>query len=135
MEVEISHAVLTTASSSPSTTPSKRFVTRTASAVMARITASPRCSRHSGRSSLTGTSLQPACTRTPASAASGMMPIAAGSSAANSSSHRPCRIRESEVRAPAWTLAALRTMTAVIGSAPSAPQTVFPTPCAMSSLL
>ena len=59
---------------------------------------------------------------------------AAGSSATNSSSHTPCSTREALVRAPACTFAELRTMTAVIGSAPSAPHTVLPAPCAISSL-
>ncbi len=103
--------------------------------VTASSTASPRCSRHSGPNSLAGTSLHPACTSTPASAANGMIPTAAGRSAAKNSSHTPWAIRESAVVAPAWTLAVLRTTTAAIGSAPSAPQRVLPTPWATNSLL
>ena len=42
---------------------------------------------------------------------------------------------ETRVRAPAWTLAELRTMTCVMGSPPSRPETVLPTPWAQSSRL
>src|SRR3546814_17954863 len=44
-------------------------------------------------------------------------------------------IVERRETAPAWTLAELRTMTPVIGSAPTPPHSMLPTPCARSSLL
>ncbi len=44
----------------------------------------------------------------------------------NTSSHTPCRIAEARVVPPACTLAALRTITPVIGSAPNKPHTVLP---------
>jgi hypothetical protein len=50
-----------------------------------------------------------------------------------SSSHKPCVIEESLVRAPASALAELRTMTAVMGSPPTSPLRKFPVPCAISS--
>ena len=56
-----------------------------------------------------------------------------GSRLTKPSSQTPCRIAEARVRAPAWTLAALRTMTPVMGRAPSRPQSMLPTPCAASS--
>ncbi len=115
-------------------TPSNMLVTTIATAVPISTTASPRCSRHNGTMSRTGMSLQPACTSTPASAASGTTSSAAGNAAANSSSHAPCSTRDAFVRAPARTFAALRTITAVIGSAPSSPHTALPAPCAISSL-
>ncbi len=57
-----------------------------------------------------------------------------GSTAANSSSQTPCRMADARVLAPASTLAVERTITPVIGSAPSRPQMKLPTPCATSSL-
>lgn len=129
----MSHAVLATASASPTSTPSNRFPATMATAVTPSTTTSPRCPRHSTRTSRTGTSLQPACTSSPASAATGMTPRTPGTTAVKTSSHTPCSTREAFVRAPACTFAALRTITAVIGSAPRAPHTAFPAPCAMSS--
>lgn len=61
----------------------------------------------------------------PARQDSGITPSADGSSAANNNSHTPCSTLDALLRAPAWTLAALRTMTAVRGSEPSAPHTAF----------
>ena len=104
-------------------------------AVTPRITASPRCSRHSCGSCRTGTSFAPACTSTAASAASGTMPERRGEQ--RGEQQQPDAVQDrgrALVRAPACTLAALRTITAVIGSAPSIPQTVLPAPCAISSL-
>jgi hypothetical protein len=129
----MSHAVLATASASPTSTPSNRFPATMATAVTTSTTASPRCSRHSTPNSLTGTSLHPACTSSPASAATGSTPSTPGSTAVKTSSHTPCSTRDTFVRAPACTFAALRTITAVIGSAPSTPHTAFPAPCAISS--
>ncbi len=103
-------------------------------AVTTRISASPRCSRHSDTISRTGMSLAPACTRMPARAGIGMYARTSGSSAANSSSHTPCITRDAFVRAPACTLAALRTITAVIGSAPRIPHSALPAPWATNSL-
>jgi hypothetical protein len=47
----------------------------------------------------------------------------------------PCKTVDMRVFAPACTLAELRTITPVIGSAPNTPHRKLPTPCARSSLL
>ena len=131
---EASQAVLTTDRAIPMRTPSNMFTATIDTAVTTRISASPRCPRHSVAICRNGISFQPAWTRMPASAGSGMRASADGSSAANSSSQTPCSTREALVFAPAATFAELRTITAVIGSAPSTPHTALPAPCAISSL-
>ncbi len=115
-------------------TPSNMFTATIDTAVTTRISASPLWLRHSAATWRNGISFQPACTRMPASAGSGISASAEGSAAANSSSHTPCSTRDALVFAPALTLAELRTITAVIGSAPSRPQTVLPAPWAIISL-
>lgn len=93
----------------------------------------PRCPRHNTPTSRTGTNPHPAQTSSPANAATGITPSTPGRTTAKPSSHTPCSTRDTFVRAPASIFAALRTITAVIGNAPSTPHTAFPTPCATNS--
>src|SRR5690242_8125648 len=85
----MSHAVLATASASPTSTPSKRFPTTIATAVTPSTITSPRCPRHSTRTSRTGTNSQPACTSNPASAAAGTIPRPPAPATVSPSSHPP----------------------------------------------
>ncbi|MNT71380.1 hypothetical protein D3C72_2098590 [compost metagenome] len=66
--------------------------------------------------------------------ASGMLLSSSANSNALSSNSTPCSKIDTRLRAPACTLAELRTITAVIGKPPSSPLMQLPTPCARSSL-
>ena len=68
-----------------------------------------------------------------ASTASGILLSRPGIAAAHTSSRTPCATHDSFVCAPAFTFAEERTMTEVIGSPPSRPFRILPTPCAFSS--
>src|SRR3546814_19689271 len=74
-------------------------------------------------------------TSTAPSVAIGIARITDGSSATKARIQTPCRIVDRRDTAPAWTFAELRTMTPVIGNAPTPPHSMLPTPCARSSLL
>ena len=132
---ETSNAVLTTAAPSPISVPMSRSVPTIMTAVRISTAASERCVRTISTTLFSSSSFQPAWISSAASTAVGMNPSTPGSAITNSSSHTPCSTRDSLVFAPARTLAPERTITAVIGSAPSTPQTALPAPCAMSSLL
>ncbi|COY85470.1 Uncharacterised protein [Mycobacterium tuberculosis] len=81
------------------------------------------------------TSWAPITMSRPASAALGISSTRLVNSDANSRIHTPCRIVDIRVRAPAATLAELRTMTPVMGSPPSNPDTTFALPCPTISRL
>ncbi|CAM5478978.1 hypothetical protein SCALM49S_09004 [Streptomyces californicus] len=132
---EVSHAVFTTASPMPSSTPMNMSVRMIASAVAVRTTASPRCSRQSGRMVVTGMSFAPAWDEDSGAGGHGDQPERGGEQGREQQEPHPVQDADALVRAPACTLAALRTMTAVMGSAPTRPQRVLPAPWAMSSLL
>lgn len=68
-----------------------------------------------------------------ARAAVGMSLRRPGASKTNPNSQTPWNTADQRVRAPARTFAELRTITPVMGSAPSVPQIAFPTPWAVNS--
>ncbi|MNF13908.1 hypothetical protein D3C80_2159150 [compost metagenome] len=70
----------------------------------------------------------PVYTSTPARLATGICCSTLLSTTTKASSQTPCRIADRRVRAPAWTLAELRTITPVIGNAPNTPQSMLPKP-------
>src|SRR3546814_17723235 len=74
-------------------------------------------------------------TSTAPSVAIGIARITDGSSATKARIQTPCRIVDRRDTAPAWTFAELRTLTPVIGNAPTPPHSMLPPPCARSSLL
>ncbi len=79
------------------------------------------------------TSRRPTTTSTAASAASGIASSSPAQNSTTSAIHTPCRTVEARLRAPAATLAELRTMTPVTGRPPSRPETVLAAPWATSS--
>ncbi|MCY1182561.1 hypothetical protein D9M73_231260 [compost metagenome] len=74
------------------------------------------------------TSLTPVNTNTPAKLATGICCSTLLSATTKASNHKPWKIAEARVCAPAWTLAELRTITPVIGRAPSTPHSMLPMP-------
>ena len=72
---------------------------------------------------------------TAARLASGMRFNSAGIATTHTTSSAPWMNDDHRVRAPAYTFAELRTITAVTGRPPSMPAAMLPTPCAMSSRL
>ncbi len=121
----MSHAVLATASASPTSTPSKRFPTTIATAVTpSTITfpamPAPQHPHLPHRHQLAARVHQQPRQRRPRND-----PEDPGTTTVKTRQPHPCSTRETLVWAPACTFAALRTITAVIGSAPSAPHTAF----------